>query len=978
MSGIIRILADRSKDSTGAGQFANLLPYSEFQSTDNRRPLRRSVLSKYDVLAICGQSLKKYTQPQLAMIREFVEAGGGLVLAASTPGFELEANHPIERMAQNAVAELFGAAFLSTDCRGARADASLQVGLPQDEVRVHKHAALGDAGAGLGLGTCGPISPPEGARILASHKATHQPVAAAFEFGAGRVVMVGAPRFANELGFTCCALARWLASGSKRQTDDDGVPEYIGARGGIKRGDYFHVTFDQSCADGLDETIALLQKANAALKRRFGEAWKPHRHLHLADAVSQGHHWHWPPAMGGQAPAASRARQLLLTLLGRGINRWGFYECLDAVFSGAPWRIQLMLELLEETGFGAEAARCRERADRWVAEMDQQAKVFDLARNYSATEESCARGLLLIRDFQATHGKETIDKLATTIPEKDAWKHLPNEYSWPSDRGVYYLSLAAGENLFPWFAEQRLTIHPLPLVQPDAEDVKAQMVTRLNQAVRDDTESLSSRMDAARDVCAMADEEEFSQDDWGTLCATLKLAQQGDKRADKALRKLSARSKPEEIRAIAALNLADLGDASVAEELIPLARQFEPRFQLAAGYALTKAGSERADELSLENLRDAQSNVVGNLAVDFAGHVMMHCKVAGYKASNIFSSTGLRLFTKDAAISVHSVNWVHTSPFWRRRGLSRCLMEATMNHSAARKCSCSDLGTGTRNVAHALYRSYGFVDMDSHEEWMCELPGNGPLRPPTDVSFREYREGDGPKIAALCREVQGRTLAFWGLPRGELDPSEFGYLAERKGDLIGLASAQYAGGDDTHIQHLIVREDEQRAEIADALIALMHQVVHKAGAKRIRWYIFPDEDWRDRALNRAGYEVKPTGGVWMMQIRNFVQFLQEISPVIEKRLADSDFKGWEGKIDLLGTRLRGRITVREGSVKASAPTSRPADIVMSCDDDTVTRVALGRETPFEAYLQVRLTIEPRVSDSITKLVETVFPKVPLA
>ena len=116
----------------------------------------------------------------------------------------------------------------------------------------------------------------------------------------------------------------------------------------------------------------------------------------------------------------------------------------------------------------------------------------------------------------------------------------------------------------------------------------------------------------------------------------------------------------------------------------------------------------------------------------------------------------------------------------------------------------------------------------------------------------------------------------------------------------------------------------------------------------------------------------------MTQIRNFVQFLQEISPVLEKRLADSDFKHWEGKIDLIAERLRARITVGEGSVQASAPTSRPADILLTCGDDTATRVALGRETPFEAYLQTRLTIEPRVSDSITKLVETVFPKVPLA
>ena len=226
--------------------------------------------------------------------------------------------------------------------------------------------------------------------------------------------------------------------------------------------------------------------------------------------------------------------------------------------------------------------------------------------------------------------------------------------------------------------------------------------------------------------------------------------------------------------------------------------------------------------------------------------------------------------------------------------------------------------------------------------------------------------------------MQGRTLAFWGLPRGELDPSEFGYLAERKGDLIGLAFTHYQGGEDSEGDKLVVTEDEQRDRIAEALLAAIHRAAYEAGAKRMRWHTPPDDDWLRTALNRAGYEVKPGGGVWMMQIRNLVQFLQEISPVIEKRLADSDFKGWDGKIDLLGTRLRGRITVSEGSVKASAPTSRPADIVMCCDDDTVTRVALGRETPFEAYLQARLTIGPRVSDSITKLLETVFPRVPLA
>ena len=59
------------------------------------------------------------------------------------------------------------------------------------------------------------------------------------------------------------------------------------------------------------------------------------------------------------------------------------------------------------------------------------------------------------------------------------------------------------------------------------------------------------------------------------------------------------------------------------------------------------------------------------------------------------------------------------------------------------------------------------------------------------------------------------------------------------------------------------------------------------------------------------------------------------------------------------------------------PTARPADIVMSCDEETATRVSLALATPFEAHLQARMNIEPRISDKVTKLLETLFPKLPV-
>ena len=977
MSRPIRILADRSKESSGAGELANLLPHSEFQCTDNRERVKKSVLSKYDVLAICGQSLKRFTRAELTSIQEFVETGGGLILAAEAPRFELDANQPVEKMAQNAVAGLFGAAFLSGDCKGAKADEGLNIRLPHDDLETHKHPSLGDAAPGLVTGGGGPIEPPQGAAILASHKGAGQPVAAAFDCGAGRVVMVGCSKFADERPATCRAIAQWLA-GKRRRLEglDKPVPDYIGPRGSIKRGDRFHVSYDQPCADLIDDVMSLLERLDAALKARFGDAWKPKTCFHLADTLAGAERWrHWASdTICAQAPEASRVCELLSPPFGTGDRWWQVCHAIPGVFTNASWRIHVMLEMLEELGYAEEAARCRERADRWIAEMDGRAATFDLARAYHWTDEPYPRGLALLREFEDAQGREPIRKLPTVVPEKDPNKHLPGNYAWPSDRAIYYLSLAAEKDLFPWFAERGMTVHPFPIVKPEARNVKSRMVARLNEALRDDSEALSSRMDAAMDLAGMAKHTQLKQDDWGTLCAALKLGKSGDARAARKLKKLFERAEPP-IRAIAGVALADLGDASVGEELVSLARQFEPRFQLAAHYSLAKAGSGQADELALGNLTDAQGNLVGEVEVKYDGYIAMHCKVEGYKVNNIFSRPNLHGFTADGAFSVHEVHWAHTSPVWRRRGLSRCLMEKTVNHPAAMKCSCSELGTGTRNLAHPLYRSYGFIDVSVSEQCTCELPGRASGRLPAGVTFREYAEGDGAKSAALYREAHGAALNFDGLPHYELGPTTIAYLAEQDGKLVGAVAAYYASGDEAGFRVLVVREGDDRDKIADALLGCLHSALLEAGAKRVQHYHPPEHDYLRAALNRAGYVIKPTGGVWMMQVRHLAQFLNEIAPVIGKRLAKSDFKQWQGTIDLLGSRLQARIAVSKGKIKAQKPGAKPADIVLTCDDDTVTRIALGRETPFEAYLQIRLTIEPRVSEEITRLLEVVFPKV---
>ncbi|MGA2823359.1 MAG: hypothetical protein ABSE72_07505, partial [Bacteroidales bacterium] len=95
---------------------------------------------------------------------------------------------------------------------------------------------------------------------------------------------------------------------------------------------------------------------------------------------------------------------------------------------------------------------------------------------------------------------------------------------------------------------------------------------------------------------------------------------------------------------------------------------------------------------------------------------------------------------------------------------------------------------------------------------------------------------------------------------------------------------------------------------AFSLLALLHRRAREAGAKTMKWFAFGGGEMEEivSALHRAGYVSRSTQGVWMMHIRRLDGFLGEIAPAIEKRLAESEFKTWEGTIDLIGRRLKGR------------------------------------------------------------------------
>ena len=108
----IRILVDTSRDTGWSGGLIRIEPDNIYRTTNNRDYLNEAVLKNYDVLTICSNTSLKYTDAELQLIREFVENGGGLFLAASTSQFERDVREPISELGINHVASLFGARFL--------------------------------------------------------------------------------------------------------------------------------------------------------------------------------------------------------------------------------------------------------------------------------------------------------------------------------------------------------------------------------------------------------------------------------------------------------------------------------------------------------------------------------------------------------------------------------------------------------------------------------------------------------------------------------------------------------------------------------------------------------------------------------------------------------------------------------------------------------------------------------------------------
>jgi len=989
------ILIDRSRDLAAAGRLVGMEPDDRYHTTDHRLPLSRATLAPYDVLVIAGHSRDAYNGREVDAIAAFVRRGGGLLLAASTGVFERYAERPPDEMALQVVARRFGIEFLSPGDAAGRstADADLVEGYSSSTIRLHKRPPLGDVRLeDVRLDQWSPVRARSKKRraVLMSHRKTGEAAAVAVRFGRGRIVAVGGVSFLRESRRLCRHLVDYLAAGSpgrgraRKLRYQTLPPRLQGRAGGVE------IAYSPSVAGRLATLHRIVRRVVPHLEAlapagKKKERKAPKYSVEFVPGCFSSTNWH--PARLVRLGADQSDAALAFALGAR---------CAEFVtWRGAAGRVvresvlgdkaicdYVGLAAMRVAGFEAEADRLGAALER---DSRRRFKGLDAAWYYPDSGGE-SPGLWLWLELERRCGRDILGRFLRAFPDKPDWSAAPRAFFTGTDVVIHFLSRAARTDLYPWFAEIGTTVHPLPRARFGSKPFRDGVRRALWRFLRDGAAPASERADAVEALiaCQRADKKQLgyavrqlkSRQPLTRLVGAARLVRVQDQRAQPLLRELAKRGDDRALAAIAALLLVEHGDQSAAATLARHAEELDVRFQLDAGHQLGRIGDPRATSFALAGIQRRLGPGAARLKVEYGREVRVFPTVNGQPAANIFACDGVLHMPENTHVSMHYVDWVHTAPRFRRKGLARLAMQRTFDDVRARRCACATLGTGTRNVAHALYRSFGFVDVRVHEELKCTLADEYGFRREKGLSIRPYRPGDETAMARLFNDCYRNCFASPRKRPARLSfrsvaPPHAGIaLLARRGNKLAAYVVADIDNEGATIRELAAAGHKRRDEAAAALMTAFHRRLKRQGVRHVSMR----RNLTDTVvslLQPLGYRSRRTGSVSMFAILDLPQFLEEVRPLLEHRLEKFD---WSGTIALRGERLRAGLEIENGRVTVHRRVPGRADIMCDASDATITRFVAGIHTPFEPYLQLDLSITPLLSGHSRELLEALFPR----
>ena len=1016
----IQILIDTSRDTGWSDGLIRIEPDSIYHTTNNRDYLNEAVLKNYDVLTICSNTSLKYTDAELRLIQEFVENGGGLLLASSTSRFERDVREPISELGINHVASLFGARFLPLpEGQGEMdIDANPLRGYTKKNLRFTDAEIVNGLGIDdLGLTHCGILDIPADGNVFLEHSETGEPIGTCLHFGSGRILLINTQLFQTEKHPVSQKFIDWLGINREETpqqkpsfaTGNQAIPDEIPIEEQVRENEKIKIFYTHFVEDRVDTCMAYAKKLAKEMLAKFPEGEKIEWEIDLTPSCVHEYDVGWTNASVMTIGACVSLPRLAYSI---GVeasellaHKTPFGKVTELIFDGEGLPFFFGIWAMELLGFEPEAAEMLDEADRQFRENAQTEESIDLAMIY---EQRYRKPIWILKALLEKYGDDLFVRLAEVLLEKpsDTEKNMPDTTFSSMDRLIYYLSRAVSEDLFPWFEEIGTTVHPLPLLPNDSDEFVTEVRKYLNGVIRDTTADTSDRIDALDSLLEIADESEHTisglvakldaLDRYERLTAATKLINSCDERAVKVLEELTVETGDDGLVAMAVLMLVRSGRVEgTLDRLVEIAPHQDCRYQLETRYLLAKIDHPAAEVFSYEELTD--ENGIPLLTMDVRRNMEtmdvkrttdlhLHPMIAGYRVA----VCNLHLHTHHFPHNTHApgtyVGWVHTNPKYRRKGLARWIFGASMSHELVRRYSCISLHTGMENTAHGMYRSFGFVDGFVAQEFTKTLQ-HEQAKVVEGLVIRPYSQRDEVAMARVFnafhadqvelrprRTERHRTSETWLI-----------YLAEKDGKLLGYVQARCDGKENASIREFCLSPQPSKdsahsesflEEVGTSLLYVLHNELVKREYKKISWGPEGEvaKNYVRKLFHNFGYTSAAAGWVWMFKILNLPMLLGELSPLLSKRLNESDdYKGWQGTIGIKGSEHRASLTIKNDEIQVSEEVSEGVGICLSTDDDTITRFILGVISPYAAYLQNQLHITPTVNESVISLLGTLFP-----
>ena len=1012
----IRILVDTSRDTGWSNGLIHIEPDNIYQTTNNRDYLNEAVLKNYDVLTICSNTSLKYTDAELQLIREFVENGGGLLLASNTSRFERDVCESISELGVNHVASLFEARFLLLP------EGHREMGINENPSRIphgqgeididasplrsytRKNLRLTDSeivdGLGiddLGLMHCGVLDIPADSSVFLEHIETEDPVGACLHFGSGRVLLINAQLFSGENHLISGRFIDWLGINRvSLTTGAQAIPDEIPIEEQVKEDGKIKILYTHFVEDRVDTCMTFAKKLQKEMLAKFPEGEKIEWKISLipSDLIPSATTEYWlgsSMSVGACVSPPRLAYAFGFEASGLLVSKTPFEKAAYVMSEGFQfffgiWAMKLL-------GFEREAAEILSEFERRFQENTEAERLIDLTKVY---DQPSHKRTWTLKALLEKYGDDLFIRFAEMVSETEGPpdKNMPlTTFSWV-DVLIYYLSRVVGEDLFPWFEEIGTTVHPLPLLPNDSDEFVTEVRERLNGIIRDRTADTSDRTEAIESLLRIADESEHgipasvtqldAVDRYQRLIAAAKLLKGYDDRAVKVLEALTLETGDDGLVAIAVLMLIRSDRAvGMLDRLVEIAPHQDYRYQIEAGYLLKKMDHPAAERFSHERIVDENGTPVITIEVEHNRGLHLNAIVEGHRVAIYRADPCMHHFPYNTHVPGVYIGWLHTVPNYRRRGLSQWICDASMSHELVHRYSCISLITGTDNTAHAIYRDFGFVDCLLEQAFTKTLQ-HEPTQEVEGLVIRPYSHGDEVAMAKVSnafhedqmerrrrRAVRRRISETWLI-----------YLAEKDGELLGYLQVGCSdNGKFAWISEFCLKpqpsEDESLLEeVGAALLGALHDKLVKREYEQISWSSQgeAEKNYVRKLFHNLGYTSVATNWVWMFRIINLPMLLGELSPLLSKRLSESDaYKNWQGTIGIKSSEHQASLIISDGEIRVSTEVPEESAIHLSTDDDTLTQFIWGVLTPYEAYLQSQLHVAPSVNRSVAGLLETLFP-----